>query len=272
MKKIVLTNDIDHGSLERYKMIYEALNYNDLSVDTAIFCKLEDDKSKLATHCYENETLSLDNKEFVAFVKDMTSCGHSFSYHGYSQISNTRQKFLDGLKIFEDLLGFRPLAYIEHGGKYGYHDEQMVKKETLSYLGSDEKSEYFVKDIISDYFDLVWTQDYLLEGNNVSPKLFKKIDNIVYFNRVRNVNLLKQIKNHEILIGYTHFGYDGYLRPKLDWIPFFKKDNRKLESWSNTKQVSDAIKILKNLVKEQNVMFSTLKTLLDDHKYELREK
>ncbi|MDP4680889.1 MAG: hypothetical protein NWS46_11045 [Cyclobacteriaceae bacterium] len=266
MKKIILTNDSDHGSLKRYKIIYDALNQNGLTVSTSLFCTMEDDGSKLAHHCYKGETMQLDDREILAFVKDMISCGHEFSYHGYSQISNTRKKFLDGIKIFEDLLGFKPSVYIEHGGAYGFHDEGMVKKETLSYLGSNEKSEYFVKDIVENYFDIVWSQQYLIEGNNSqTTKTFEKKGNIIFFNRVRNANILKYIDNLEVLICYTHFNYDGYSKSKYDWIPFFKSKNRKLESWSNQKQIFEAIKILKDLAKEKNAIFSTLNKIYKEY-------
>ena len=267
MKKIVLTNDIDHGSLERYKIIYDALNQNNLLVDTALFCKIEDDGSKLAAHCNKHDTVSLEDTEFLAFVKDMISCGHNFSYHGYSQVSNNRQKFLDGIKIFEDLLGFKPRTYIEHGGKYGHHDDQMVKKETLAYLGSNKESEFYVKDIIKEHFDMVWTHDYLIEKNTSysSSEVFTEKDGIIYFNRVKNVNLLENIDKLDVLIGYTHFGYDGYSIPKYDWIPFFKSNNRRLETWANKQQTHDALKILKSLSNEKKVVFSTLNQIYDQH-------
>ena len=110
----LLTSDCDHAQYERLKRI---LGEKGIKVTIAVFVCIEKDQTLLSSHCSKEDTISLQDKKFLDLV--ISTClnyGHEIAFHGYSQISNTREQFLFGLDEFKRLIGFYPRVYIEHGG------------------------------------------------------------------------------------------------------------------------------------------------------------
>ena len=164
MSYFVLTNDPDHGLLDDYRRVFRELGNRRILVTTAVFCMLKDDGSALARHCRENETHCLADDAYRDFMLELRDQGHEIAFHGYSQVSDTRDEFRQGLDIYRRTFGAYPRIYIEHGGHPRSHPPGLCKRENLKVEGGSPGSPYFVKDLVRDIFDAVWTRDYLLDG------------------------------------------------------------------------------------------------------------
>jgi len=266
MKYFALTNDPDHGKVEDYRKILRALSDSEIFVTTAVFCKLKDDDSPLARHCYEGETNSLEDKEYRDLMLEARDWGHEIAFHGYSQVSDTREEFLEGLDIFSSVFGEYPKVYFEHGGHPMHHPSGMIKKENLSMYGSTEGSNYYVKDIVGSVFDVVWTHDYLMDHLKEPLNLkdiFTKKEEIVYVKRWRMChfnNIVQKLDAQKnTIVGYTHFGYKGY-RSSNPIKRYFDKASF-LERWLSNKELNRSIEILDNFINTSRVRSVTLSEL-----------
>jgi len=215
--KIVITNDPDHGTLDDYRRVFGLLKKLNIKITTSVFCKIENDNSDLSKHCYKNETHSLDDAAYKEFMQELYEDGHEIAFHGYSQISNKREKFLEGLEIFKSTFGDYPFTYIEHGGNPKKHSIEMCKKETLAVEGMNPESEYYVWDIIKEKVNCIWAWHDLLDNDydvKQEKDYFYDHDGMLCFKRYRmhyiNYLLYRTKLSSGTFIGYTHFGYDGY--------------------------------------------------------------
>ncbi len=266
MNYFVLTNDPDHGLLDNYRKIFRELNKRGIFVTTAVFCTLKDDGSALSRHCFKNETLCLADEAYKNFMLELRDLGHEIALHGYSQVSDTRDEFQKSIDIFHRVFKEYPKIYIEHGGHPKSHSLGMCKKENLKVEGSLPDSRYFVKDIIRDVFDLVWTCDYLLDGiyEPLSmADIFQLEDGILYFKRWRMTYIQKLATNLSqdlnTIVGYTHFGYRGY-ESRYAIKNFFRKNTR-LEWWSE-KNLHKTAALLAQILDEHHLKSLTLSDLL----------
>ncbi len=236
MNKFILTNDPDHETLGLIKPIYEEFNKIGIKVTTGVFCKMENDGSDLSRHCRQGETDTLENPKYKDFLLEQKDKGHEIAFHGYSQVSNKREKFIEGLEIYKDTFGEYPYTYVEHGGKKGHHPDSGCKKETLIWEGKNKDSDYYVEDIIKEKIKCVWAYHSLLDKNaktiwgkhqktgqslkvdnpDPSPNCTSKKDyfwlkdGIQHFSRYRLFYADLITEACELFIGYTHFGYRGY--------------------------------------------------------------
>ena len=253
MNKFILTNDPDHGTVKNLKPAFDALREYEIKTTTAVFCTLEQDDSDLARSCYRGETGALDEPEYKDFMLQLKEEGHEIAFHGFSQISNTRSKFLEGLDMYKDIFGEYPHTYIEHGGHPEHHKPSACKRERLDWLGSVKDSEYYIKDIIESKIRCTWAYFDLLDGpehwrgnaENLEPTcttdLFHKESEIQLFRRSRLYyfdRLASKIKktDESMFIGYTHFGYPGYRAHG----PAYR-----LEMWNNLPLSRQAAKALR---------------------------
>ncbi len=232
MGNFVLTNDPDHGLLPNYRKVFRELSRHEIFVTTSVFCTLKDDGSPLSRHCRANETDCLANDAYRDFMLELKDFGHEIAYHGYSQVSDTRDEFQEGIEQFHRALKEYPKIYVEHGGHPENQPPGMCKKENLKVQGSSPDSPHFVKDVVRDVFDLVWTHDYLLDGDDPplpAKDIFQMQDGIRYFRRWALADVEELLTglsgNRNTIVGYTHFGYRGY-EPR----PWYRKPFRK-ESW-----------------------------------------
>jgi hypothetical protein len=214
---LVLTNDPDHGKTEDYARVFRGLNALGLKVTTAVFCTLEDDGSELARHCRPAETHTLADPAYRDLMLELHSQGHEIAFHGFSQVSNTREKFLEGLDIFRATFGHDPFTYIEHGGNPQTHPPGMCKRETLAVEGMDPHSPYHVADIIRQRIGCVWAwHDLLIDKSRAlkADELFHRRDGVLFLRRTP-MHLLDAVmrdlaRGGGVFVGYTHFGYEGY--------------------------------------------------------------
>ena len=283
MKYFSLTNDPDHGKTDDYRKILRMLAKNGIFVTTAVFCKLKDDNSSLSKHCFKGETNTLEDTDYRDLMIEAKELGHEIAYHGYSQVSDTRDEFKKGLEIFRNIFGEYPKVYFEHGGHASFHPTDKVKKENLSFFGSDKTSKYFVKDIIKNVFDVVWTHDYLMD-NLKRPLPLKEIfvekDGITYLNRWRMYHFndikYKSDSTNNVVVGYTHFGYEGYKRSGRN-IPFniyknYINKNGYYERWIG-RDLIKVVGLLKNYLSKNNVESLTVSELFNRYnceKYDIR--
>ena len=235
-KKFILVNDPDHGTTDRLRNVFDALNANNILITTAVFCTMGQDNSDLSRHCYRGETGALDEPAYRDLMLEQKAMGHEIAFHGYSQISNTREEFIEGLEIFRNVFGEYPFTYIEHGGWHEHHDVSGCKKERLDWMGSDKTSAYYIRDVVKEKTNCVWANFDLLDGpelwstnslvaghrshkDNLFPKkteeLFYTQDDILCFRRWRSYYLAQMYESIRqskscTFIGYTHFGYDFY--------------------------------------------------------------
>ncbi len=224
---LVITNDPDHAQTGDYARVFEALNRIRLKVTTGVFCCMEDDGSLLASHCREGETHTLADPAFRELMIEQADLGHEIAFHGYSQISNRRGQFLEGLDIFKDIFGHDPFTYIEHGGTPERNPPGMCKSETLALEGMDPDSPYFLMDILRQRIGCVWAFEAIDEEATTWPpvdELFYRLDEVLLFRRQRLFRLdeLAPPSGSGCFIGLTHFGYEGY--PPAP--------NNRLEKWT----------------------------------------
>jgi len=273
-KTFILTNDPDHGNLSRLKNVFNALNYHDILVTTAVFCTMEKDDSGLSTHCYRGETGALDEPDYRDFMLEQRDKGHEIAFHGYSQISNPREKFIEGLEIYKEIFGEYPFTYMEHGGMKGHHPDRDCKKERLDWLGADKNTQYYIEDVIKDKIKCTWAYFDLLDGpelwqknpnergseSNLVPKttedLFYQKNDILFFKRWRTHYLEKmyhqlQCAKFCTFIGYTHFGYDAYAERGVIH-----------DDWRTEKSCFKSAETLKRMIEDFNMDSKTIKQIV----------
>jgi hypothetical protein len=238
---LIVTNDPDHAQTEDYRRVFAALNRIPLRVTSAVFCCMEEEQSLLANHCRAGETHTLADPAFRELMIEQAELGHEIAFHGYSQISNRRDRFLEGLDIFRDIFGHDPFTYIEHGGTPERHPPGMCKNETLAMEGMDSDSPYFLMDILQERIGLVWAFEAIDDEASTWPpvdQLFYRLDDVLMFRRQRMFRLdaVEPPEEGGCFIGYTHFGYEGYApapenrleKWTMPWLPFAI---RGLEEW-----------------------------------------
>ena len=266
MNYFVLTNDPDHGLLDCYRGVFGELARRGIVVTTAVFCVLKDDGSALSRHCRENETHCLADGEYRDLMLELRDQGHEIAFHGYSQVSDTRDEFQRGIEIFRRDFGEYPKIYIEHGGHPKSHPPGMCKRENLKVEGGDPDSRYYVKDLVRDAFDAVWTHDYLLDGVHEplhTTDVFHLEDGIRYFKRWRMNHVETLTSNltgeRNTIVGYTHFGYRGY--EKRNFLRNLFNGKSRLEWWSEKNRHRTAARLAR-ILNEHRLESLTLSELL----------
>ena len=247
---IILVNDTDHLSYPHASTIFGILNGYEIPFTHAVFCTLEvddeypSDPKSLAKHCRPVETAGIIGKyseQYISLLRHQVSLGNEIAYHGYSQISNKRDKFLEGIDTINSKLGIQMSTYIEHGGSPYLHPIAGCKRETLAIDGKNQDTDYYVDDLIRSnfkqawcYFDLVNTRnDFKIEQliSSLGTPIFYERDGITMMKRHRAKDaaaLLQsgKLKEDDVIIAYTHFGYRGYGQGTL------------LESWSTVTDIN----------------------------------
>ncbi|MEZ8013994.1 MULTISPECIES: hypothetical protein [Vibrio] len=271
MKYFALTNDPDHGMTEPYDKIITELSKRDIFITTAVFSTIGQDDSKLSEHCNASETDSLENKEYRNLMLKARDLGHEIAFHGYSQVSDNRVEFQKGLDVYKNVFGDYPKVYFEHGGHKKSHPISMVKKENLSHLGREENSEYYVEDIVKDVFDVVWTHDHLRDDAE-KPFSFENVfevkEGITYLNRTRmyHFNKIKKGLSEEnnIIVGYTHFGYEGY-KSRRNFIRNITDKDSFYERWIGRRDLKKVVGLLDRFIKENDIKPITVSNLFKEY-------
>jgi len=264
---LVLTTDPDHGKTEHYRKVFTQFNKLGLKWTIAVFNHIENDNSQLAKHCYKGETNSLEDKKYREFILGLKSQRHEIAWHGYSQISNSRDKFIKGLEEFKEIFDHYPFTYIEHGGHPQTHNLGIVKKETLAMNGKNDKSKFYIEDIIKERIGVTWTREYLLDNYfSFLPleQVFEEKNGITFLKRQRMWFLEGIIKKHKkenkkptgVFIGYTHIGYKVY----GSLVNFRKWNKHKLEIYFRPVFYLN-LKFFEKLINEYEVVNLTIKEL-----------
>lgn len=265
-KYFCLTNDPDHGLYKDYNAIFKQLTKQGIFTTTAVFCTLKDDGSYLSKHCSKKDTSTIENKDYQKLMLWARDMGHEIAYHGYSQVSDTRDEFQKGIDIFKRVFGDYPTTFIEHGSHPLKHPIERCKRDNLAYQGSLEGTDFYIKDIVRSAFKCTWTHDFLLD-NIFDPMnlkdLFLRKDDIVYFKRWRNRDIeplfskMDQVNN--TIIGYTHFGYKGY-KSRREKLLFWERQKYPFENWLGRDSYRTSVQ-LSNLLQKHNIKSVTLNQL-----------
>ncbi len=233
--RMVFTNDPDHGRTEDYRRIFSALDRIGLKITTAVCCTMKDDDSALAQHCYKGETHTLEDPEYRELMQEVKANGHEIAYHGYSQVSDTREEFLCGIEILTETFGEAPKTFIKHGGHFGHHKPGVVKKEDLSYEGGIPGSPYYVADIVESRFRWVWELHHLFDPQTGTPDPKIRSDRDIVYPRAKNFGFWRHRLGHlnwpdptlpdklsesdGVYMAYTHFGYEWCREATLEhWM------------------------------------------------------
>jgi len=255
---LVLTNDPDHGRTEDYARVFRELSRLGLKITTSVFCTMEDDGGDLGRHCYRGETHTLADPRYRELMLELQEQGHEIAFHGYSQVSNTRDKFMEGLEIFKETFGHYPFTYIEHGGNPNKHRLEMCKQETLAMEGFKRDSPYYVLDIIQKKISCVWAWHDLIDNDyqvKQMEDLFYRRNGVIFFRRARLHYLDTMVRDvaHQggVFMGYTHFGYDGYPN----------EPRYRYENWTG-EQLRLAVKGFERLLAHHEVTNLTVKELI----------
>ena len=266
MNYFVLTNDPDHGLLDDYRGVFGELGKRGIVVTTAVFCVLKDDGSALSRHCHENETHCLADEGYRDLMLELRDQGHEIAFHGYSQVSDTRDEFQRGIEVFRRNFGEYPNVYIEHGGHPKKHPPELCKSNNLKVEGSVIDSPHYIKDVVRDVFEMVWTHDHLLDGIHEPlhmTDIFHVEDGIRYFKRWRMNHIETLASNlteaRNTIVGYTHFGYRGYESRHFVRSLFNRKS--RLEWWSK-KNLHKTGALLAQILHQHRLKSLTLSELL----------
>jgi hypothetical protein len=273
---IILVNDTDHLRFSHASIVFGILNAYQIPFTHATFYNLSahddypDHPKSLAKHCRPGETAGFtdaDGAAYISLLKHQIELGNEIAYHGYSQISNTREEFVEGVNKINSTLDIQMSTYIEHGGSPHLHPHAGCKNETLAMDGSNEESKHYVKDLISEnfkqawcYFDLVNTRNNLGHREliaSLSEPTFYKRDGITMMKRYRAKDVValvndNKIPDNAVIIAYTHFGYGGYPKGTL------------LESWFTVQDVQRNCMFLDGL-RQKGYKLSTIQQFLLDN-------
>jgi len=216
---LAITNDPDHGRTDPVRKVCTQLARAGLRITLGAFCVMEDDGSALARHCHAGETDALCQPAYRDLLLALRDDGHEIAFHGYSQVSNSREKFAEGLELFRDVFGEYPFTYIEHGGHPARHPPGMCKREALAVEGKMPGSSHYVWDLIQEKIRCAWVRQELID-DDLSPRnaseLLCRDGGTVFFRRYRMHYLDRMLpalgSQGGVFIGYTHFGYTGYPR------------------------------------------------------------
>ena len=273
MKSFILTSDSDHLMTNEHLKILRLFAENGIFITTAVFATLDHEDSWLGNHCSPTDTHGLNNSELKLGLIEAQAMGHEIAFHGTSQCSNTRDEFLAGIDKFKKAFGDYPFTYIEHGPNpltHKNHSKNECKLELLSNQGSDQDSPYYIKDIVSDVFNVCWTHEYLLYPNEIpndSAGWLKYKDEINYISRARMGDFSEFKKDTKKLnhadtsfVGYTHFGYQGYFGPKRKLLlnMFRTRFSKRFEYW-NGKNITRNIHELRMFLNVNNFQSKTVK-------------
>ncbi len=126
---LAIVDDTDDATVENVSPIYELLAQ----------LGLRSTKTVWPTACDEgggsfSGSQTLENKDYLAFAKDLQAQGFELTWHGPTMQSSTRERILAGLSRFRDVFGTFPHMHINHAGNrdniyWGVHrfDDPMLR-------------------------------------------------------------------------------------------------------------------------------------------------
>ncbi len=255
---LVITNDPDHCRADTVRQVCKQLGRVGITVTLAAFCTLEDDGSPLARHCHPGETDSLSQPAYRDLMLSLRDEGHEIAFHGYSQVSNTRERFIEGLERFRETFGEYPFTYVEHSGHPDRHPRGMCKREAVAVEGQMPGSPYYVWDLIQEKIRCAWVRQELVE-EDLSPRnageLLRKEGRTVLLRRYRMHYLDRMLPalgaQGGVFIGYTHFSSARYpAGPEYA-----------LEQWKGRR--SPAVARLREIIADYGVQPMTVRRLVE---------
>lgn len=196
---------------------------------------------------------TLEDNEYAKYIKKLADQGFEIAFHGATMESSPREKILEALMRFKEVVGYYPRSYACHGKNidnlywgnkrfhFGFHRclYRFLEQSSRLYLGDVMGSPYFWGDTCRTHIDYVRTFTYCdLNLLNICDSLpyfspWMPYMNACFFsaeaNNVEEFNALlspkrvqKLIKEKGVCILTVHFGKGfvekGKLNPRSRYI------------------------------------------------------
>ena len=226
-------DDTDVSTLGNIKPIYDLLDSLGMRTTKSVW--------PLQCHVTNSDfagSHTLENKEYAAYVKDLSSRGFEIAFHGASMESSQREKTLTALEKFKDVVGYYPRVYACHGHNREnlYWGRKRITHPALRalysiidprsndhFLGELVGSSYFWGDLCNTHIDYVRTftcRDLnIFNITKAIPYSVKQMpylkacfitsdaDNVEEFNEMLSSRHLKKlIEQRGVCILSVHFG------------------------------------------------------------------
>lgn len=237
----------------------------------------------------QNFGASLEDRAYLAFVKDLESKGFEIALHGVSSGNDGREEIIAGYDKFNEIFGYYPTMDILHAqnienlycGKYKLDSKILNALESFicksDYQGHIEGSKYFWGDICKKYIKYVRLPFHEIEEINmlkINPSMpfhdskrgyvnywypSSNGSNYTRFMRLTNPkNIGRLVKEHGTAIIYTHFA-NGFT-DRINGAYLLKEDfkNRMtylkgLNGWFATAtQILDRLRMIKNIYENES--------------------
>lgn len=234
-KKFAFTifDDTDGAQIDNIKPIYELLFELNIFTTKSVWTLPSDNKNDP-----EYNSFTLDDNNYLEFIKELHNNGFEISFHNASSISSVREQTIEGIEIFKKKLGFYPKSFATHNNNIEslYWGMERFNSKILKFLmrfkrggknfsqGHMSNSLYFWGDICKSYIsyvrNFVFKEINVLRINQTLPYHDPKKPYVTYWfsssdgGSVKNFNELLSEKNQEklerekgVCIVYTHFAH-----------------------------------------------------------------
>jgi hypothetical protein len=268
-KKFAFTifDDTDGAQIDNIKPIYDLLLKLQIFTTKSVWPLQSTDKNDLYAHSF-----TLENKQYLNFIKQLNDSGFEIAFHNASSSSNTREKTIEGLEFFKKCLGYYPKSYANHNNNKEslYWGIDRFNSRLLKLLmrlkrggkdfsqGHNNDSPFFWGDICA--FHIMYVRNFVYNDVNIfniNKTLpyhdhkkqfvnfwFSSCDgaNISNFNQlISEINQEKLERENGACIVYTHFARE------------FVKDGH----------LNETTEILLNKLAQRDGWFVPVSTLLD---------
>jgi hypothetical protein len=233
----IIFDDTDDATVKRVKPIYDLLYELGFKTTKTVWAfSHENDRFE--------DTETLENPEYLDFIKDLANKGFEIATHGARGISSKRELTVASLSFFREKLDFSPRMHINHAQNKDnlywafnrlfkiqkiLHKTGIKKysKRGIGY-GADKNTDYFWGDIALE------TIDYVRAGSFRDINTYKMDSCMPYYEKrfpyarawfsgsdgttyKKFINLLSESKQKKLVqekglcIVNTHFGVEGFL-------------------------------------------------------------
>ena len=246
-KKFAFTiiDDTDNGTVENTKPVYDYLYEKGIITTKTVWVYPSRDKFTGGF---------LQDEDYLKFILNLKDNGYEIALHNVGSGSFSRKEIIEGIEIFNKLIGYYPKMQINHASNpdniyWGIERYNSIVKlivkilfgDKRSYYGNKENSDYFWGDFCKDKikyirnlifndintYKLDKKMPYLVKNKSIySNYWFSSSDahTVEEFNHLVNPKNIDQlVRENGICIVYTHFA-SGFVDKNGLLDPVFKKN------------------------------------------------
>lgn len=240
-----IVDDTDKATLEKVRPVYDLLTEHGLLTTKTVWPLPAPERTVQRGNTLEDK----DHRDWILDLKDR---GFEIALHGASDGPSTRERVIDGLSRFKEIVGQAPRLHANHTGQiesvYWGEDRfdgaaKLLYKGARKYLGRGSKSygheqntPYFWGDLCSSTLtyvrNLVFNEINTLKADPIMPYHDPRRPHVPFwfsssggaevnsFCRViSEANQDRLVEEGGACIGYTHFGIgfcpDGRINPRF---------------------------------------------------------